>query len=305
MAASFNPPTKLHVVPSPAKAKHHHVAKMAASGDTEGDATPAGAPTTTKKKMVPPPRSVSIRDLPKRGEANDPFKNNVWKRRMLERWANWQEDVLKACAKGDADAVEQACRELERRNGKFKPALSKDLVGAWTMHWNAGPAAMESLDLFGPGGVSDVIDDRTVKDPFLGIGTRYKVNVAGAAGEVEPTSNTTLQFHNLDGAVPATLKCTYLDVGMWIGRDEANALVVFSRRKTSSASQWLEKQGLGSEQGSLAEYYPGISEAPLLSDEVASKYMATPTLLLAACTVALIAVLMAASAIPSAVASAV
>jgi hypothetical protein len=291
------------------------LSQSAASAESkleDGSALPDGAKQLNQLQVNP--RFVSVRDLPTRGEDNDPFEHNLWKRRMLERYAKMHEDVLHAFSRSDTEGVEQACRVLEIRNGQSKPARSKDLVGIWTMHWHAGHKSMESLDLFGPGGVSYITNDREVKDPFLDVGSLYRVDVAGVTGEVEPISNTTLLFRNLDGAVPAMLTCTYLDERMWIGRDEVGAPIVFYRRDPTTVGSDAEKRQL--EQGSLAEYYQGISEGPvpgpllsehdmtmptLSSDEEAPKRMLTPTVLLAACTLALISVLLAASAIPSAV----
>ena len=98
-------------------------------------ATEEKPPTETKKKkkMVPPPRRTPINQLPAEGSADDPFALNVWKRRILERFARFHDDLLSACERDDAAAVEAACKVLETRNGKRCPGRSKDLVGAWTL----------------------------------------------------------------------------------------------------------------------------------------------------------------------------
>ena len=102
---------------------------------------PTEEKTTKKKKMVPPPRRTPIDQLPAEGSADDPFALNVWKRRILERFARFHDDLLSACERDDAAAVEAACQVLETRNGKRCPGRSKDLVGAWTLRWAAGARA--------------------------------------------------------------------------------------------------------------------------------------------------------------------
>ena len=193
-------------------------------------ATEEKPPTETKKKkkMVPPPRRTPINQLPAEGSADDPFALNVWKRRILERFARFHDDLLSACERDDAAAVEAACKVLETRNGKRCPGRSKDLVGAWTLRWAAGArAAREPLVVRGPGGVEAVPDGPgSPKDPFLDVGTAYECE--GLAAGLTPRSDRALALDGARGA-PAAFDCTYLDERVWIGRDDRGAAVVFAR----------------------------------------------------------------------------
>ena len=181
------------------------------------------APPEKEKKQKPKPPSGDIRDLPKRGDPDDPFKHNLWKRSMLERYAKFQDDLLAAAKRGDADALERGAENLERRQGKKQIARSTSLVATWALRYaNGEPVHSDVRMAVRPpaGGLDEDQKLLETDDPL-------PCAVGDVVGSVAPRDATTLACKNLP--FPAVLKCTYMDERVFILRADDDAIVLFER----------------------------------------------------------------------------
>jgi len=198
---------------------------------TEERAEPAEAPPKPKK-MVPPKKGIPLSELPKRGEPDDPFVNNRWKRSIMERYERMHNDILAAAARGDAPGVEAAARALETRRGKRTISQSKDLVAGWALRWSCNaPADGFAIRVYGPDDAPAM--DPGLRDPVLDAGARYRCAVASTDdGAIVPAADDTLAFVDA-GALPfpERLLCTYLDERILIMRkpDAREDIVVFEK----------------------------------------------------------------------------
>ena len=197
-----------------------------ASETTTSAASETDAPRKTKAKPTP-----DIRKAPPKGSPEDPFKLNVWKRSMLERYAKFQDDLLDAAKRGDEPALMAGVKNLEGRQGKRMTARSKGVVGTWRARWSLEgtvPDDAAAVTVFARDGSE--AEDPELRDPVLDVGAPLRCDCGGATGTATPDGPATLAFAGLAALpFPAALRCTYLDERVFILRDAEDAVIVLER----------------------------------------------------------------------------
>ena len=197
-----------------------------ASETTTSSASETDAPRKTKAKPTP-----DIRKAPPKGSPEDPFKLNVWKRSMLERYAKFQDDLLDAAKRGDEPALMAGVKNLEGRQGKRMTARSKGVVGTWRARWSLEgtvPDDAAAVTVFARDGSE--AEDPELRDPVLDVGAPLRCDCGGATGTATPDGPATLAFAGLAALpFPAALRCTYLDERVFILRDAEDAVIVLER----------------------------------------------------------------------------
>ena len=161
-----------------------------ASETTTSSASETDAPRKTKAKPTP-----DIRKAPAKGSPEDPFKLNVWKRSMLERYAKFQDDLLDAAKRGDEPALMAGVKNLEGRQGKRMTARSKGVVGTWRARWSLEgtvPDDAAAVTVFARDGSE--AEDPELRDPVLDVGAPLRCDCGGATGTATPDGPATLAY---------------------------------------------------------------------------------------------------------------
>ena len=224
LASSSAAPTSS--VPLATQAEDASETTSSASETTTSSASETDAPRKTKAKPTP-----DIRKAPPKGSPEDPFKLNVWKRSMLERYAKFQDDLLDAAKRGDEPALMAGVKNLEGRQGKRMTARSKGVVGTWRARWSLEgtvPDDAAAVTVFARDGSE--AEDPELRDPVLDVGAPLRCDCGGATGTATPDGPATLAFAGLAALpFPAALRCTYLDERVFILRDAEDAVIVLER----------------------------------------------------------------------------
>ena len=224
LASSSAAPTSS--VPLATQAEDASETTSSASETTTSSASETDAPRKTKAKPTP-----DIRKAPPKGSPEDPFKLNVWKRSMLERYAKFQDDLLDAAKRGDEPALMAGVKNLEGRQGKRMTARSKGVVGTWRARWSLEgtvPDDAAAVTVFARDGSE--AEDPELRDPVLDVGAALRCDCGGATGTATPDGPATLAFAGLAALpFPAALRCTYLDERVFILRDAEDAVIVLER----------------------------------------------------------------------------
>ena len=224
LASSSAAPTSS--IPLATQAEDASETTSSASETTTSSASETDAPRKTKAKPTP-----DIRKAPPRGSPEDPFKLNVWKRSMLERYAKFQDDLLDAAKRGDEPALMAGVKNLEGRQGKRMTARSKGVVGTWRARWSLEgtvPDDAAAVTVFARDGSE--AEDPELRDPVLDVGAPLRCDCGGATGTATPDGPATLAFAGLAALpFPAALRCTYLDERVFILRDAEDAVIVLER----------------------------------------------------------------------------
>ena len=213
-------------IPLATQAEDASETTSSASETTTSAASETDAPRKTKAKPTP-----DIRKAPPKGSPEDPFKLNVWKRSMLERYAKFQDDLLDAAKRGDEPALMAGVKNLEGRQGKRMTARSKGVVGTWRARWSLEgtvPDDAAAVTVFARDGSE--AEDPELRDPVLDVGAPLRCDCGGATGTATPDGPATLAFAGLAALpFPAALRCTYLDERVFILRDAEDAVIVLER----------------------------------------------------------------------------